>query len=122
MPIQCRLVDAKDGRNPGDMWFAPWLLKPEWSCLLSDEYRRDWMGKRPPLMVRLPNRLNFIIDGAASAQTSGWTVTGEAPNITVSPSINCNRFDPRGGYHGWLQNGVLSDDLEGRTYPPGEVA
>jgi hypothetical protein len=27
---------------------------------------------------------------------------------------------PEGGwlYHGWLKAGVLSDDLDGRTYPP----
>jgi hypothetical protein len=35
-----------------------------------------------------------------------WTVTGEAPNITVSPSINC--LEP-GGWHGFIQNGVISD-------------
>jgi hypothetical protein len=116
MPIQCRLVDAKaTGKQPGDVWFAPWLLEPDWARLLSDEYKRDWMGKRLPLVVRLPNGLDFVVDSPASGQTSGWTVTGEAPSITVSPSINCWPGDPH-GWHGFLQSGVLTDDLEGRRY------
>lgn len=40
-----------------------------------------------------------------------WTVNGDPPNISVSPSINAV-----GDYHGWLQNGVLSDDCEGRRF------
>lgn len=41
----------------------------------------------------------------------GWTVTGKPPDITVSPSINYV-----GSYHGWLQNGVISQDVDGRNY------
>lgn len=40
-----------------------------------------------------------------------WTVTGEWPNITVTPSINSV-----GRYHGWIQNGVITDDCEGRKF------
>lgn len=39
-------------------------------------------------------------------QNRRWDVTGEAPNITVSPSINCLE---RGGWHGHIQNGVITD-------------
>lgn len=47
--------------------------------------------------------------------TSGghWTRTGEAPCFTAVPSI----LTPR--YHGYLTAGVLTDDLDGRTYGGG---
>ena len=35
-----------------------------------------------------------------------WQVSGEAPNLTVNPSINCT--EP-GGWHGHIQNGVITD-------------
>jgi hypothetical protein len=84
--------------------------------LLSAEYRRDWLATRLPLFVVLPNGEEFCPDFCYSHTRgntqAGWTVTGEAPNITVSPSINCI-----GRFHGWLQNGVISEDVEGRTFP-----
>ena len=51
----------------------------------------------------------FCIDSAVSDETRGWTVTGEAPNITVSPSINIV-----GLWHGFLTSGILTDDLDSR--------
>lgn len=36
----------------------------------------------------------------------GWTVIGEAPNITVTPSINCMET---GGWHGFIVNGEISE-------------
>jgi hypothetical protein len=113
----CRLVDfEKSPKAVGDMWFAPWINEDSdlqrYYC--SPEYHRDWLGKRAPLMVRLPNGVDWIVDSPMRGQpgASGWTVTGEAPSITVMPSINFF-----GSYHGWLQNGVLSDDVEGRRFP-----
>lgn len=40
----------------------------------------------------------------------GWTVAGEPPAITVSPSVNYDD-DDRGvkHYHGFIQNGVIGD-------------
>jgi hypothetical protein len=125
MPWQCRLVDREEQRargekpQPGDMWYAPAMLDPAHDGFylkhyLSVEYQRDWLGKRPPIEVCLPNGDHFIVDTRVSNATDGhgWTVTGEAPNITVSPSINCI-----GRYHGWLRDGVLSEDVEGRVFP-----
>jgi hypothetical protein len=40
-----------------------------------------------------------------------WTVTGSLPNITVVPSINCI-----GRYHGFITDGIISDDCEGRKF------
>ncbi|HEY3315254.1 MAG TPA: hypothetical protein VGL40_08290 [Bacillota bacterium] len=123
MPWPCRLVDGEKVRSGeyrpqvGDMWYMPWLLedKQMLDFYCSKEYHRDWLGKRPPLMVVLPNGCKWIIDSPwrGDPGSSGWTVTGEAPNITVMPSINFV-----GSYHGWLQNGVFSNDVEGRQIPP----
>jgi len=49
------------------------------------------------------------IDGPSG--TGGrWARTGVPPLVTVTPSINVP-----GKYHGWLSNGVLTDDVEGRV-------
>ncbi|HET8627443.1 MAG TPA: hypothetical protein VFL91_08485 [Thermomicrobiales bacterium] len=63
--------------------------------------------------VILPDRREWVIDGPArdgSARGPGWIRTGEPPALTARPSI----LTPQ--YHGWLTDGVLSDDLEGRRY------
>lgn len=121
MPIQCRLIDKKDrGKlEPGDMWVDAKVPRERGDAYgLSTEYYRDWADKRGPIWVVLPNGDRFCVDSAYSngpgynPERHGWTVSGEAPNITVSPSINCI-----GRNHGWLQNGVLSDDVDGRTFP-----
>lgn len=61
-------------------------------------------------MVKLPSGDFFCVDGpcysAEQGAYGGWQVTGEAPNITVVPSIHLV-----GRYHGFLTNGVLSDPL-----------
>lgn len=100
MPWTCRIVEQLQFEGlPGDM---------------SQTENGDWF-------VRLPNG-GVVNINAKFPDGSSWSVTGEAPNFTVSPSINC--YESRGkdgvlyrqGWHGWLQNGVLSDDCEGRTY------
>ncbi len=70
------------------------------------------------LTVKLPSGSEWNMDRGRllNAAKKGrdfpqWTRTGEAPNVTAHPSIN-----HVGQYHGWLKNGVLTDDCEGRTY------
>lgn len=121
MTIQCTLVDVtykplRHSLPPGSMYFAPWYLQPDvflWAReeLLTEHYIQDVMALRPPLMVVLPNGVHFCVDRRATNHFEGWWVTGEAPLITVSPSIMV------GNYHGFLQNGVFTDDLDGTTYP-----
>ncbi len=123
---ETKLVDAEgnlhsiDSLPAGTMFYVPvdankddW---PWWSSTsekLSDFYR-EHNSHRQPLMVILPGRHVFLIDGkcwSGGEAYGGWQVTGDAPNITVQPSINIG-----GSYHGWLVNGVLSDDCEGRQH------
>lgn len=94
-----------------DMTEWPWYLAKESN--LSDNYY-SINKHRQPLFVLLPRRTLFVIDGKCwsnGKKYGGWSVTGDAPNITVQPSINI-----QGTYHGWLQNGVISEDCEGRVY------
>jgi hypothetical protein len=130
-----RMVDAPtldvgpDGKNGfqrleiGDAWYAPHLLDPEKAFAasesLSPNYYRDWAGKRAPIIIALPYRKgpgigsHFCIDGRfwreGVAYGDGWVVTGEAPLITLAPSVNIGS-----SYHGMLQNGVIGPDLDQR--------
>lgn len=70
-------------------------------------------GRDYVVWILLPGDCSYWCpDFKASGSESGWRVSGELPAITVHPSI-----DAEGCYHGWLRDGVLTDDLEGRTYP-----
>ncbi len=114
-----------NGLLPGMAWYCPWLYDPsepgdqlenramKMSGYLSRFYFEDWASKRPPICVVCPNGQHWLID-SKSSNGEGWRVSGELPNITVSPSI----LIP--GYHGFLQNGVFTADIEGRG-PNGET-
>ena len=53
----------------------------------------------------LPNRTVWHTWEHVAGTGNRWNVTGEAPNLTVSPSI----WDqtPGSEWHGWIRNGVL---------------
>ena len=76
---------------------------------LSPLYLRDHAQHRKPYMIVCPDGRWWPIDYRAS-NAEGWVVTGEAPHLTAQGSVDT------GTYHGFLENGVLTDDLEGRTY------
>ncbi len=70
------------------------------------------------LCVLLPSRDEWNIDrgrklneAKATRQLPQWTRTGALPMVTARPSINSV-----GRYHGWLTDGVLSDDVDGRHF------
>lgn len=84
----------------------------------SVEYLRDHASQRGLIFVKLPDGVWWSPDRACTGSRSGWTVTGEAPLISVTPSILHH-----GSYHGWLGTsgyppGVLSRDIDnvGRPY------
>lgn len=80
---------------------------------LSDFYKQN-NASRPPIFVILPGHNLFVVDGKCwdhGRKYGGWQVSGEAPNITVNPSI-----DLKGFYHGYLANGIIGDDVEGRIF------
>lgn len=114
MSTQCRLVE-RDAypKLPGDMWFDPDYNADE----LSDAYREQWVGKRPPIVIMLPDKTRFCLDARNSTSKengghTGWEITGEPPNISASPSIHVMVGPMPDGrledsWHGWLKNGVL---------------
>lgn len=120
---QCRLVPWEEwkrlgqrGRPIGAMAFASAEHAERIAFVLSPEYKRDWLGRRPPILVMLPSRCPWPIDRLATDNAgrmlaSGWTVTGDPPAVTVHPSINL-----KGRWHGWIRDGVITDDCEGRRY------
>lgn len=101
-PVKLRLLDAApedmDEWEPGMMW--PVKLYDEDSAGHSVVLCRhtDGAGLSWPVIWHTRQRANEAEQGG----TPVWTVTGEAPNITVTPSINVI-----GIWHGWIRNGEL---------------
>lgn len=133
MPWTIQLVEYRKGMHPGlggnlkvgDMFYGPLpheILEPEWSSVKflfrnPSEFYHANNAHRRPLAVVLPGNYMFAVDGQCWDSSrkpenyGGWTVTGDVPNITVTPSINIG-----GLYHGFIQNGVISEDVEQRKY------
>jgi hypothetical protein len=113
--LYTELVDRATGQPPcpGDMWFAQALdFHPSF---LSPQYWTDAAPHREPLMVKLPGGMHFCVDQVYVNEggllgTQGWQVSGVAPWLTLLPSINA-----KGSWHGYLTDGVLSNDLERRA-------
>lgn len=94
-PYRGPLQDAPAGA----LWDATWL-------------HDTWLGSDGKCyVVKLPNGTEWIIDGPSS-NGDGWVRSGDAPNLTVQPSILVSSYRSRASYHGFLTDGVLSDDLD----------
>lgn len=94
-----KLYALRDPDLPvGAMWNADWLIHA---------------GKGPDdqsLVVRLPGGADWPIDAVLNGRS--WSRIGTPPGITVAPSVN-----NVGIYHGSLMGGILTEDVEGRTFP-----
>ncbi len=81
---------------------------------LSEYYFNINHKNRQPLFIILPGHNLFLVDGKCWANGKGyggWQVNGDPPKITMIPSIHLH-----GIYHGFLKDGILSDDVDGRTF------
>jgi hypothetical protein len=98
-PGTCVMWEAywfHDPQDPGDAAAREnALANPNINHFLSRFYWKDWSHIRAPLCVLCPNGQEWCID-AKSSNGDGWTVTGEAPLVSASPSIVVP------GYHGFL--------------------
>lgn len=73
------------------------MIRSEW---------RDVPGRPPAWAVFLPNGSAWNTNHRLSPGDGGyWDVTGEAPLLTVLPSINDG--DPARPWHGWIREGML---------------
>ncbi len=103
-------------RLPGHCCYAPWVLEKQRPNQIGSLYLQNHAGKRPPILIVLPGGSGWCPDMRAWASAQGyhgegWAVVGDLPNVTITPSINYV-----GVYHGWVQNGVITDDCEGRKF------
>ena len=91
---------AEDGRRA---WTSQAYMRKPTPGAMFDTYWRPELRKEDGLAISVicPDGSVWCIDDEA---TSGgfWTREGTPPNLTVSPSIQTP------GYHGHLQNGVLT--------------
>jgi hypothetical protein len=93
MSIPLRIIERPaegtgwGGVQPGDMW-PDEMVPGEW-------------------VIMLPNRTVWHTWEHAAGTGNRWNVTGDAPNLTVSPSI----LDQTRGseWHRWIRNGELVD-------------
>ena len=126
MSWNCRLIEfTEDTKSaslvPGDMFFAP---KPAddrglWPFIFAADrlltpYYREHNSHRRPLLVWMPGQFIWCVDalfGGRNALHGGHAVTGEAPKLTLDTEI---RFADV--YRGTLIDGVISDDLDRRTF------
>jgi hypothetical protein len=117
--LKGRFYPVYRGPDGGEYTFK---TMPIGAMFYDDDCTHTATCKRPDgrcLVVKVPSLDGrgtlWPIDHPSTGDGPGWTRTGTPPNVTASPSINYV-----GEYHGWLQNGVLSDDVEGRTFPDRE--
>lgn len=122
MPIECVWFDSL----PDGPW-RPGYCFP-FGYQLSEHFKAHVASTRPAISVCVPMRNDtdwevrhpgerrgtvFCIDAHPTDKPHGaWEVTvvgdlvaGEKPDISVHPSMNAVDI-----YHGWLANGILSDD------------
>lgn len=125
MPWPCRLLPEDEwrrlqalpgpfevgGLQVGDMHFAPWW-RPR--SLLAPEYIRDWATRRDPIEVIIPGPICWCVDVRATDKATGkrldygWTVTGQPPRITLTPSVDTSGPLRPNGWHGWIKDGVIT--------------
>ncbi len=99
----------------GACWYEEAFLN--YKEAISPKYLKYHVHRRLPLVVKLPDGTCWCVDLRARNEAQGWYgdgwgVIGDPPNLSVSPSINIP-----GRYHGFIHNGILSDDCEGRKFP-----
>lgn len=87
----------------GALWDASWLADTE-------DGRARYAGPDGKAWcVMLPGQNDWLVYGP-SKDGKKWEITGLPPNITAVPSIGAPT------YHGHIQGGVITEDVEGRKF------
>jgi hypothetical protein len=113
MSWPCFMVEKAKGATSADGKTTPAMFKRDgvlipWKDLPPGAMFYDFDGE---LTVKLPGYHCAFRPFSERDGGNPWTVTGDAPNLTIHPSINAV-----GEYHGYIVNGVLSDDVDGRKF------
>lgn len=114
MSWQCVLLDGVfdevldvDPWPPiGTMWYVQAGKVPTDRLSVDHVLHRNG---QPTLWVRIPGG-PFCLD-MCTREWATWIRMGDPPRITVSPSIN-----EVGIWHGYIRDGMITDDVEGRAY------
>jgi hypothetical protein len=104
---------------------APWVFTEDGYShvrkALGSKYLALPEPRRAPIVIALPyHNQKYQIwfpderawDAKQGYHGEGWTITGDLPNISITPSINCV-----GTYHGYVDKGQITSDCEGRKFP-----
>jgi hypothetical protein len=124
MPWTCHLIENPEldenglvdisKRQVGDMWYLDIPVEDLGERHLSAQYFAE-NANRQPIVVLMPGRNYLLVDGKCyddkKGYHDGWIVKGIPPLLTVTPSLNLV-----GRYHGYITNGVITDDVEGRKF------
>lgn len=84
-------------------WGDPGKTAPPGTMIRAGWYDAHTPGRGDAWLVVLPDGGTWISTQQASGGGS-WTVTGDPPRITVTPSI---WHDAPRGWHGWIRDGEL---------------
>jgi hypothetical protein len=121
-PSDLWLVSRVPPAQPGDCWRVRWhgsdaIAGYALGCVKCGDVHY-WTTA---LNCSQPKRSYTYVDRDGTTKTgyadyhsgngSCWTWTGSAEGgtLTASPSLHCLADKGGCGYHGWLQNGILSD-------------
>lgn len=98
-------------------------IAPESKYEFSDDHNANRPGNEV-VWIRLPCHSNpghpipssryegqWFVPDHKYPNNQQWTVKGEWPNVTITPSIHCT-----GSYHGYVRDGVVTDDCDGRKF------
>jgi hypothetical protein len=115
MSYKLRLIGTFDKEPEGHFKFGDsYYWSNDDHVSLSDHYKKDWKGVRLPVFIFTPGGW-WSPDQKAYDENGwrgpGWRVVGLFPLISANPSINFP-----GHYHGWVRDGGLTDDVEGRRW------
>jgi hypothetical protein len=123
--MKLRLIDYDPANppEPGDVYYAPWYANgddPFQASGIAEQHK----GKTP-IVVVLPNRRHFCVHQRAYKAPAeydesishseweakgwygdGWTVIGEPPDLTITPSISAD--SSTGIWHGYITNGEVT--------------
>lgn len=101
MPVPLRIVERP--------WGSPYETKAgdTWPCWNTDG-SHTVEGRGPCWVVRLPGGAAWFHTNMEASGGGYWDVSGEAPNLTVHPSINVGPEI----WHGWITNGQLDPETD----------
>lgn len=101
-------MSSANALPPGALWLIDPADKAADCCF--GQPRPD--GKHWQIM--LPGGREWEMTGPSwdkGKQGPAWAISGTPPLVTAHPSINIP-----GRYHGFVQNGIVTDDCEGRKF------